>query len=490
MKLKFKPIVIALVCGLSLPVAAQEVTFNQAWHLLMQQNNSLAAGQANVDRYKNLQVAKQSLNLPSVTLSANYTRLDDDVTLSGKQIKDSITTPITLPPISIPALANSYATLEEKDVFTSSIRAVWPIFTGGKIISAQSIAAAQTDEARAQLEMERQARFEDLAKYYFGVVLSKQVVQTYQSVEQGLEQHALFAAKLEQQGQIAHVEKLQADASLAKAKVDRKKAQRDLQIASSALTQILNQSQTVTPTSKLFINSNLPPLSAFTNETLASYPGLSILDAKEKQAKGLTDVEKSKYYPDVYLYGNYNLYEGDSITAQLTPDWFVGVGVSVPLLETSGRSGQLEAAHSAVLQITHLRAQAKQDLSVLVQKTYLEAEQSMEEVKGLNASIELAQENLRLRRKMFSQGLSNSLDVVDAELYLASIQTQQHVARFNYLISLNKLLALSGKMNTFSQYENRPNKTVNTARLSTHELTTTHELTKQGSTKQGETHVH
>ncbi|GEA60042.1 membrane protein [Vibrio comitans NBRC 102076] len=465
--MKYKRITIALVCGLALPASAQEVTFSQAWDLVQQQNNSLAAGQANVDRYQNLQSSKKSLNLPSVTLNANYTRLDDDVTLSGEQLADSITTPTALPPISIPFLANSYSTIAEKDVFTSSIRAVWPIFTGGKIISAQSIAAAQTDEARAQLEMDRQARYEDLAKYYFGVVLSKQVVQTYQSVEKGLEQHASFASKLEQQGQIARVEKLQADASLAKARVDRKKSERDLEIASSALTQILNQSQTVTPKSELFVNDNLPPLSAYTNETLATYPGLSILDAKEKQAKGLTDVQKGKYYPDVYLYGDYSLYEDDSLAAQLTPDWFVGVGVSIPLIETSGRSGQLEAAHSAVLQITHLRAQAKQDLSVLVQKTYLEAEQSMEEVKGLDTSIDLAEENLRLRKKMFSQGLSNSLDVVDAELYLASIQTQQHVARFNYLISLNKLLALSGKMNTFNQYENRPNKSVNSTMLGT-----------------------
>ncbi|GAM57377.1 outer membrane protein [Vibrio ishigakensis] len=114
-------------------------------------------------------------------------------------------------------------------------------------------------------------------------------------------------------------------------------------------------------------------------------------------------MEKGKYYPDVYLYGDYSLYEDDSLAAQLRPDWFVGIGVNVPLLENSGRSSNLEAAHSAVLQISHLRAQAKQDLSVLVQKTYLEAEQSREEVEGLNASIELAQENLRLRKKAFSQ---------------------------------------------------------------------------------------
>lgn len=457
MKLKLKVVTMALVCSLPTSVWAQPVTFSDAWALVQTQNNSLAASQANVDRYQNLQQAKKSLNLPSITLSANYTHLDDDVTLSGKQIADSTSNAglIGLIDILDSTLGPVVGKIADQDIFTSSIRAVWPVFTGGKITSVQSIAAGQTDEARAQLEMERQARYEDLAKYYFGVVLTKQVLATYQSVEKGLQQHSAFAAKLEQQGQIAKVERLQADASLAKAVVDRKKAERDLEIATSALTQILNQPQDVVPTSTLFINSSLPPLSAFTDETLTTYPGLSLLDAKEKQARGLTKVEQGNYYPDVYLYGDYSLYDDDSLASQLKPDWFVGVGMNFTLLDNSGRSGNLEAAHSAVLQVSHLRAQATQDLSVLVKKTYLEAEQSMEEVKGLEASIELAEENLNLRKKAFTQGLSNSLDVVDAELYLASIKTQQHAARFNYLISLNKLLALSNKMNTFEQYENR-----------------------------------
>ena len=111
------------------------------------------------------------------------------------------------------------------------------------------------------------------------------------------------------------------------------------------------------------------------------------------------------------------------------------------------------AARNAIVQVSHTRHQAIQDLTVLVEKTYLEAEQAVEEVEGLNSSLELARENLKLRRKAFSQGLSTSLDVVDAELYLASIKTQQQVASFNYLIALNRLLALSSEMNTFVQYE-------------------------------------
>lgn len=446
--------VLATVSPLSI---AQDVSFMQAWQIVQQQNNALAASDANVQRYQELENSKKALNLPSVTLSANYVRLDDDITLSGEQIADSLSMPLTGLPPQFSALGSVYSTVAEKDVFTSSIRAVWPIFTGGKISSAQSIAKGQTAEAKAEFEMEKQGRYEDLAKYYFGVVLSKQVLETHIEVEKGLEQHRDFALKMEQQGQVAKVERLQAEASLGKAVVDRKKAQRDLDIATAALTQVLNQSTSVVPNSDLFINDGLPSMSAFIDQTLITYPGLAILDAKERQANGLTKVEKSKYYPEVYLYGDYKLYHDDTLAAEMTPDWFVGVGMNLPLLENSGRSNQLQAAHSAVLQISHLRAQAKQDLAVLVQKTYLEAEQAIEEVKGLQASIDLADENLKLRKKAFTQGLSNSLDVVDAELYLANIQTQQHVARYSYLISLNKLLALSGEINTFNHYESRAN---------------------------------
>ncbi|EOX3398373.1 TolC family protein [Vibrio cholerae] len=438
---------------LLMPIAhAAPLSFQEAWDLLQQQNNSLAAQRANVERYAHLKDATQNLNLPSVSVGANFTRLDQDVTLSGKQIFDS--TGQALPALAqlVAGIGSIQSTITERDIFTSSIRAIWPIFTGGRITAAQDAAAGKEEEAQSQLAMEIQARYEDLAKYYFSVVLAKEVLATRIAVEEGLTQHRDNALKLEQQGQIAHVERLQADASLDKAKVERKKAQKTLDIAQSALTQILGATETVEPSGILFINTSLPPMHAFIEQTLNTYPGLSLLDAKEKQASSLIKAEQGKYYPEVYLYGDYSLHEDDSLASQMKPDWLVGVGVNIPLIENTGRSEQVKAANSAVNQVRYLKAQAKQDLSVLVEKTYLEAEQALEEVTGLNSSLNLAQENLRLRQKAFSQGLSTSVDVVDAELYLASIRTQQSLASFNYLISLNKLLALSSEMSSFSTY--------------------------------------
>ncbi|ENK1957242.1 TolC family protein [Vibrio cholerae] len=459
--MKVKSLSLTICSILFMPIAhAAPLSFQEAWDLLQQQNNSLAAQRANVERYAHLKDATQNLNLPSVSVGANFTRLDQDVTLSGKQIVDSAggidpnliasLSPSLLPLVTHLGAAKS--TITERDIFTSSIRAIWPIFTGGRITAAQDAAAGKEDEAQSQLAMEIQARYEDLAKYYFSVVLAKEVLATRIAVEEGLTQHRDNALKLEQQGQIAHVERLQADASLDKAKVERKKAQKTLDIAQSALTQILGATETVEPSGMLFINTSLPPMHAFIEQTLNTYPGLSLLDAKEKQASSLIKAEQGKYYPEVYLYGDYSLHEDDSLASQMKPDWLVGVGVNIPLIENTGRSEQVKAANSAVNQVRYLKAQAKQDLSVLVEKTYLEAEQALEEVTGLNSSLNLAQENLRLRQKAFSQGLSTSVDVVDAELYLASIRTQQSLASFNYLISLNKLLALSSEMSSFSTY--------------------------------------
>ncbi|WP_420822970.1 TolC family protein [Vibrio variabilis] len=450
-----------LLGSLSFSTVAAEVSFDEAWQLLQQNNNSLAAQRANVERYGHLKDASKSLNLPKVTVGANYTRLDQDVTLNGQQFAESLS---GLPDLSaigaVPglgqianALGGVTSTLENKDIFSSSIRAVWPIFTGGRITAAQTAAEGKQDEARSQLAMEVQARYEDLSKYYFSVILAKNVVDTRMAVEKGLTKHRDFALKMEEQGQIARVERLQAEASLDKAVVERKKAEHSLNIAQAALTQVLGQIEKVEPRDELFINRTLPPLDAFIDQTLDTYPGLAILDAKEKQASSLIKAEKGKYYPEVYAYGDYSLYHGDSLTSQLKPDWLVGIGVSVPLLENSGRSEQMKAAGSAVSQVQFLRKQARQDLSVLVEKTYLEAQQALDEVQGLNSSIKLAQENLKLRQKAFSQGLGRSLDVVDAELYLASIKTQQDAASFQYLLSLNKLLALSSEMNNFSSYK-------------------------------------
>jgi outer membrane protein TolC len=440
---------------------ATNFTFTQAWELLQQNHDGLAASRANKEEAIYMQEAASDLYLPKIDISGGYSRLDDDITLAPSQLFNSMPAGDSLKAFFETALGGSAVGVDEaftseiadKNVVTASLTAVWPIYTGGRISAAQDIAQGQFMEAGHLLRIKQQDLFEQLSKSYFGVVLAKQLLLTRSDAERGLEKHLEHAKKLEQQGQIARVERLKAEASHTKAKVEQRKSQRNLEIAQIALNQLLKQEINVTPSNDLFINSNMPMLVELINATLENHPGLGVLKAKRIQAQGLVEVEEGEYWPEAFIFGNYILYEQDTLAAELIPDWVVGVGISVPLSSRSGRSGKLKAAKSTLSKLGHLKAQAVRDLALLVEKTWREAQVAREEFNGLASSLELAYESIRMREEAFAQGLSTSLEVVDAELFLVSVKTQRQVAAYQYVLSLARLLALSNRMTEFSNYQ-------------------------------------
>ncbi|MGL4843276.1 TolC family protein [Aeromonas veronii] len=442
---------------------AQTISFGEAWTRVIQQDEGLAAEQAGVDRAKQLREAAKSMYLPKVDVGASYTHLDQPMELDMMDLNPIANHPEMIKalqgilgqfPVPLPQLSHDdfVTPLTKQNVVTSSVKMLWPLFTGGRIDAAQDIRQAQVSEAQQLLVLKEQSTFESLSQAYFGVVLAGQVVQTKQDIEDGLARHLDHARKLEAQGQIAKVERLSAQSAYDRARIDTQKARRSLEIAELALGRMLKLPD-AQPGSGLFVNEELPRLEGLVSQTLEVHPGLKLLTAKKEQAKGMIRVEQGKYAPEVFLFGNYNLYEDDSLASKTAPDWLVGVGVSMPLVSRDGRSETVQAAKSAELQVNLLQAKTRQDLELLVEKTWREAAQGLEEYKSLSSTQALAEENVLLRDKAFGQGLSTSLDVVDAQNQLAGVKTQRAAAAYQYVVSLARLLALSGQMNSFNQYQ-------------------------------------
>jgi outer membrane protein TolC len=457
--------VIVFLAGVAPATAAlaEDFDFGSAWQQVRQKSHVLKAEQANMDHAAYQQSAARDLYLPQVNLSGGYLCLDEDITLGPDAIFDSMPAGDLagsafygmLQSKGIPpslASAGLTSTISDKNISSSSVNLLWPLYTGGRITAAQEIAKASVDEAQQQHELKEYGQFETLCQRYFGAVLTGQVLAARVEVEESLQLHLEHACLLVENGQIAEVERLQAEASHDKARVDRQKAASDLGITQAALTRFLQEDTTARPTTGLFVNRKLPLLETVTQETLNGYAGLGILDAKEEMATGLVKLEQGKYYPEVALIGNYNLYEEDSLAADLMPDWFVGISVSLPLIDRSGRSNKVKAAKSRIEQVAALRSQARQDLALVVEKTYRLIEQAIAEHDGLASSQRLAKKTVELREKAFVQGLSTSLDVVDARLYVAGVKIQRAHAAYTYVMELAKLLTISGQINKFTQY--------------------------------------
>lgn len=456
------------------PVAAMggiaDLTFFAAWERLVAVSDVLAAATSALDQAHSKREAARDLYLPEVEAAASYTHLDNEVTLSPNDLLSSTAGGDRLAPL-LDATARSYglntaaldtaltSTIAERDQRLVSLHARWPLYVGGRIDAAQDIAAAAEKETAEAREAVRRNQFIALVDLYFGTVLSLETLEIKKASAGNLARHVDHAALLHEQGQIARVERLRAEVARDKAQVEWRKAERDLEIASLALARLLKSDLPLFPNEVAGIDRPLPPLPQLLVGTVDNGPSMAILKAKQEQAIAAAAIEKGKYLPTVALFGTYNLFEEEDLVGKTMPDWLVGVGLKMAIIDRSGRSSHLQAATNAIQRLQHLEEQARTDLSLMVEKNYRLAAQAEEEYQGLSSSLRLAEETVTLRHRAFSQGLATSLDVVDAELLLAGVRTQRSAAAYGFITHLARLHAGAGLIDTFvtttEQHETR-----------------------------------
>lgn len=439
----------------SQPLLADEVvalSFAKAWQQVQRVSDSQQAQSAQVARAKGLEEAGEDMDWPSLQLTSSYSLLEKPLALDVADLGIDAT---SLPPAlgqMLGALPSQFA-FSEQDIFRTSLKAMWPIYTGGQITAAQGIHKAKVEEKKQQQALATRELFLLLVNRYYGVAVAKATVETNQTLVDSLAVHLDHATKREQQGQIARVEVLNAEVAYNNGKINLASAVRQWEMANIAMARMLKL-PSVNLYSALFMLDESPSLPYLSQRTLTQHPALKLLQAKEAQAEGLIDVEKGLYKPKVFLYGNYTLYEDDSTLSHIEPDWMVGVGLTMPLISREGRSGKVRAAKSALLQARYTKAQTQQDLSLLLDQNYRQLLQAEEESQSLDTSLALAKENLRLRDIAFNQGLSTSIDRVDAEIKLKAVHTQQLAAKYRYLQAYASLMTISGQLDKFINNSN------------------------------------
>jgi len=419
-----------------------QMGIEDAWEKVEIQNSGLKAAKNDVNIAKLKKNAAESMYLPSVSVSGSYTHLSEKVNLDTSKISAMMAS------FHIPF--PSTIDLSEQDIFIADLHLLWPLYTGGKIDAAQEIYKAATDEAKALQEMKKDEEFLKLVKYYYGVVVSELLYKTNLTSKKALELHYENAKKLKKHGQIAKIELLNAQVQLDNAKVKLQSAKHKLEIAYSALNSLVKQK--VQPSSKLFVNSFQKEQEYYKNKTKEGYAGLLIFDAKEKQSDALVDIKEAGYKPEVMAFGNYNLYKDKSALMESLPQWFGGVVVKINLLQRDDRSQELEAARLTNTKIKNLREEAIENLLILTEKTYKEMLGAKDEYTLLESSISLAKENYRLRSISFSEGLSTSVELVDAQMILLGAKTKRLNAAYTYVQKLSQLCVLGGDREMFFEF--------------------------------------
>lgn len=450
---RFARCIALLLLGASpLVCAAGPLTFADAWQQLQRTNPALQAARAEVDRRSAERAATRSLQQPQVDLSATQTWIDQPIVIDLDPIRQMmLKLHPTVPAVGIPP----FLTTVQGDTFLKSqVSAVWPIYTGGRITAARRAGVAGEAEAQAALRQTENALFSDLVRRYYGLQLARAAQATRTVVLAGVEEHLRQAMRLEEEGFVTRAERLHADVARAEARREKQKADRLVEIAGIALGGLLADESAPAPASPLFVvTSPLDPVDRFVARAAAHQPALENLAARRAQAVEGINAERGRLRPEVYLFGAKELNRGD--LTLLDPDWAAGIGVRFSLWDRTDRPSRVRAARALERRVGLLEDDVRRSLRTLVEKTHREVVSAQEQFVTLNATLTLARENLRVRQLAFQEGQATSLEVVDAQLALARVETERAASANDFVVALASLLEACGEPVQFATFEAR-----------------------------------
>lgn len=453
--LLFRPLpALALLAGLAGSAPTAALTLPEAWTQLRRANEALQAARAEVDRRAAERSATRSLSQPQVDLSVAQTWISDPITIDLDPIRAVI---LKLhPTVPAGAVPPFLLGVQNNQFLKGQATAVWPLYAGGRIQAAQRAGAAGEAEAGAAFRQTENSLFHELVRRYYAVQLARTVQHTRAAVLAGVEQHLHQARRLEDEGFITRAERLHADVARAEAHREKQKADRVIEIAGIALAGLLATAPAAppTPASPLFVAAApLEDVAAWLAAASAHQPALALVAARRTQAAEGIKAESGRQRPEVFLFGAKELNRGD--LTLLEPDWAAGIGVRFPLWDRADRPNRLRAARALERRVGLLEADTTRQLRTRIERDHREVATAQDQFTALDATLALARESLRVRQAAFAEGHATSLEVVDAQLALARVETERARAAFDYITALAALLDATGQPDRFFAFEAR-----------------------------------
>ena len=395
-----------------------ELTFEQAYELMLENNNSLKAYNELIKQMKYEKRSALGQFAPKVGLNATYLHFNDDLTLTSQ---GSMATPLG-------AISFGAETLiQDKNVFTFGGAAVWNIFTGGKLLSNHAAARAKLEASNEKYREVKDNLVLELVKRYYGLRLARDVVEVRKQVADGMEKHLKDARLLEKEGLISKSERLHAEVAYSEAMREYNASVRDANVIEEGLKTLIKAEEAnlkdiyIEPSSLLFVyNDSTIDLEAMKANALENNPQLKQLRAKKKIMNAKYHAKMANYSPTISLIA-FDI-PATSHLSEAAPRAGFGATANWLIFDGFSRFNDVKAANCERKMVDFELEDAQYNITSLVIKQYQELMKNKEQYDSSTKSIENAQEALRTANLAFKEGFGTSLQVTDAQMMLSKVK--------------------------------------------------------------------
>jgi outer membrane protein len=170
---------------------------------------------------------------------------------------------------------------------------------------------------------------------------------------------------------------------------------------------------------------------------------LKDLDAQIAVREEQVRTVRSEYLPTVYLSGGYEYSENRYVVHE--DNWSVIAGVTMNLFSGGASSSRLQVARSEVRSLKLTRDKMLDNVRLQVKSAYLEVQSTAQRIEVTRTAVEQAQENLRLQRLRYREGVGTATDVLDAVTLLSTAESNSWKALYGLKRAEANLLYTMGR---------------------------------------------
>lgn len=370
-----------------------------------------------------------SSRLPSIRFTGVYSRLSKI---------DPFT--ITMPTGSFvlsPSILNNYQL---------KLSLAQPLFTGFRLKNTSEMAEYQLKASEVEFTKDELETAFLIRTAYWSLFKAQEMKKVVDEIVAQMKAHLKDASNLLAQGMLTNNDVLKLQVQLSDVQLRQLEAANGVQLAQVNLNNTLG----VQLTTEVDVKSvpqdqtkSVDELTSFLQKAFDKRGELQAADYRAKASESGVSITKSRWYPEVSLYGNY-YYNRPNQRVFPSKDafkdtWDAGVMISMDVWNWLATSHQTDQAEAGLAQSLDALGMIKDGITLEVTQNYLNYQQANQKIVITKLTVEQADENQRITSEKFKNGVALSSDLIDAEVALLSAKTNYTSALVDLELAKAKL---------------------------------------------------
>lgn len=373
---------------------------------------------------------------PDFKLSGQYLRLtnaDVKIKSSGEASTDPNEEPASSPSVNQLIIAQANATM--------------PIFSGFKLKN--SIKASEnllkSEKSNAEFSAEQTAM--QVIEYYAELYQVQKSIELLKESLKSSNQRVTDFTDMEKNGLIARNDLLKSQLQVSRIQLSLDEAEKNERVINYNLITLLKLPETtqiaVSPDN---IDPNLfsTPLKS-ESEALQNRKDLEALGFAEKASNFNVKAAKSGYYPSLSLIGGYAFLDLQNV-ARVSNAMNFGVGVSYNLSSIFKNDKEVKLAKSRTDELQQQQAILTDRIKSQIITAQENYELSIKQNKLYNEAVVQADENYRIVKDKYENGLSNTNDLLEADVEDLTAKINVAYSQANMALKFYELLEATGTL--------------------------------------------